>query len=137
MKPRVTTESWTAFVGGYYVAAAIFGIGFSLPTLTAIVFPTVFTVYPDDIVYSVEGLVLAAASIFIGIRLLLVGERYLTAAIWYAGVCALLTIAHEVWLLRRVSPSHHTITSVVLTLLSQLGLFALLIYVRSRATPKA
>ena len=137
MKPRVSAASWTAFVGGYYVAAAIFGIGFSVPTLTAIVFPTVFTVYPDDIVYSVEGLALAAASMVIGIRLLLVGERYLTVAVWYAGVCALLTFAHEGWLLHRVSPSGYTIASVVLTLLSQLGLFVFLIYVRSRARAKA
>jgi hypothetical protein len=63
----------------------------------------------------------------------LIGQRYLAAAMWYAAGCAALTVAHEGWLLSRVSPSGYTITSVVLTLLSQIALLALLIYIRSRA----
>jgi purine-cytosine permease-like protein len=62
MKQRVSIQSWTTFIAGYYVATAVFGIGFSAPSLIALVFPTVFQVFREDIIYSVEGLLLAALS---------------------------------------------------------------------------
>ena len=116
---------------------AVFGVGLCVPALIALVFPTVFQVFREDILYTVEGLLLAGAALFIGIRLLLSGQRYLTAAILYAAVCALLTVVREGWLLYRISASGFTITSVVLTLVTQFALLAFLIYIRSRATREA
>jgi hypothetical protein len=137
VKRRVSTDSWIAFIAGFYVSTAIFGVGFWLPSLIALVFPTVFQVFRQDIIDSIEGLLLAAAGLFIGVRLLIVGRRYLTVAIWYMAVCLLLTIIHEALLLRRIAPSGYTIASIVLGLTSGIAALVFLIYIRSRATREA
>lgn len=137
MKRRISTDSWIAFIAGFYVASAIFGVGFWVQSLMALAFPTVFQVFREDIIDSIEGLVLAAASMFIGVRLLVVGRRYLTAAMWYMAVCLLLTIIHDALLLRRIAPSDYTIVSVALGLLSGIAALAFLIYIRSHATREA
>jgi len=134
---RVSTDSWIAFIAGFYVSSAIFGVGFWIQSLIALVFPTVFQVFREDIIDSIEGLLLAAASLFIGARLLVVGRRYLTAAIWYMVVCLLLSLIHETLLLRRIAPSGYTIASIALGLTSGIAALAFLIYIRSRATREA
>lgn len=137
MKHRVSTDSWIAFIAGFYVSSALFGIGFWIQSVIALVFPTVFQVFREDIIDSIEGLLLAAATLFIGARLLVVGRRYLTAAIWYMVVCLLLSVIHEALLLHRIAPSGYTIAFVALGLSSGIAALSFLIYIRSRATREA
>jgi hypothetical protein len=137
MKRRVSTDSWIAFIAGFYVSSAIYGVGFWIESLMALVFPTVFQVFREDIIDSIEGLLVVAASMFIGVRLLVVGRRYLTAAIWYMMVCLSLTIAHDALLLRRIAPSDYTIASLALGVIFGVAALAFLLYIRFRATREA
>ena len=89
MSSRISPESWAGFIGGYFVAGAIFGIGFFLPSLVRPLSP--IELQREELIQAGEGLLLAAASLFIGIRLLMVGQRYFVVATWYAAVCLLLT----------------------------------------------
>ena len=136
MSSRISTESWAGFIGGYFVAGSIFGIGFFLPSVVHPLSPV--ELQREELIHAGEGLLLAAASLFVGVRLLMVGQRYFAVATWYAAVCLLLTIFHEgPTLYHYASSNDYAISSAVLTFICQFTTLGLLLYVRSASRRRA
>ena len=137
MRSRISIEAWLAFVAGLYVFHGAFLIAFWLPALTAVVFPKDYPASAREILDAGEALLLATGSFFIGVRLLLVGRRYIAVAIWYMAICIVLTLIHNGVFAGRVSLNDYAALSLAMGLASQLVPLILLIYVRARAAREA
>jgi hypothetical protein len=137
MKRSISTESWAAFIGGYYVACSLFSVGVLLPQLVSPL-PDGVLLEGEYLASAVIGPLLIIAGLYIGLRLFLHGRRYLGPALWYAAMYLLISIVSRGWqLLHLYSPSALAVSSAVLELLCQGGAFALLFYVRSRSSREA
>ena len=130
MSNRISIESWAGFIGGYFVAGAIFGFGFFLPSIVSPLSP--IKLQRDEVINAAWGLLLAAASLFVGIRLLFVGQRFFLFATSYAAVCLVLSILQNGPILyHHASSSGYAISSAALSLVCQITTLALLLYVLS------
>jgi len=132
MKQRVSTDSWSAFVAGLLVFNGLFLIAFWLPSLISLFVSKEYPTSFRDVMEHGEALLLAAGSLFIGIRLLL-GRGCITVAIAYMAVWIVLTLVHNGILLRRTSFNDLALLSLVMGLASQIATLFLLIYIRARA----
>lgn len=137
MKQRVSTDSWLAFVAGWLVLNGLFLIAFWLESSISILISKDFPTSRWDVMDHGEALLSAAGSLFIGVRLLLVGRRYITVAIAYVAICVVLTIIHNGALLSRTSFNDQALLSLAMGLASQIAPLGLLIYVRTRAKREA
>ncbi len=136
MKRRISTESWIAFIAGFYVSVAVFGI-VSCVQYVIWIAVSEFGFSRYDIIYSGEGFLFGGASLFVGVRLLISGRRFLAPAIWYMVLCAALTLYRDGSLLLQISPSASALTSFILAFVAQIAVVCFLIYLRSRAAHEA
>ncbi len=137
MKPRISTDSWIAFIAGLHVPIAVIGIDWCVESLRWAANNSALSFHPSDIFYYAEGFVVGGLRLFVGIRLLISGRGFLTPAIWCLAFCAVLSALRDGSLLTRISPGPYSIATFAVTFITQIAVIFLLIYLRSRATKEA